>query len=127
MQAGDDEVDPYDARMDAIQARVDAAFPNGLVDFSAFPEDENGLPVDVLDEVAIHGPVIFIAEHDPFFGSGKDYVGGKLISPTWMEVVSAANDAVQCTGDEHHVYLEGITDTGKLIDGCKVVSLDFGS
>jgi hypothetical protein len=126
MQPDYDE-DAYDKKSDAIRDRVETAFPDGLVEFSAFPEDDNGLPVDVLDELAVDGPVVFTAKHDPFFGSGKDYVSNQLNSPTWMEVVAVANDAVQCTGDRHHIYLEGVENTGKLIHGCKVFSLSFGS
>jgi len=117
----------YDQKMEAIQERVDAAYPEGLVEFSVFPEDEDGYPIDVLDDVAVEGPVLFTVAHDPFFGSGKDFVSSPRQSPTWLDVVAIANDAVQCTGDEHHIYLEGVTDSGEAIEGYRVFSLDFGS
>jgi hypothetical protein len=125
-QNSEHDEDAYDAKLDAINERVEAAFPDGLVVFSAFPEDKDGLPVDVLDEIAANGPVIFVAKHDPFFGEGKDFRSAKLTSPTWLEVVAVANLAVKCTGNEHHVYLEGITETNQE-NGVTVFRLKFGS
>ena len=127
MSTAETDEEAYDARMDAIRERVEKAFPDGLVEFSAFPEDNEGLPVDVLDEIAVEGPVIFIATHDPFFGAGKDFRSSMLNSPKWLDVIAVANAAVQCTGDEHHVYLEGITDTGERQAAARVFLLEFGS
>ena len=117
----------YEERMGAISQRVDAAYPDGLVEYSAYPEDEEGLPVDALDDVAVEGPVVFVSKHDEFFGKGQDYRSARLDSPTWMEVVGAANESVKRTGDEHHIFLEGVTDTGKTEGGVRVFNLDLGS
>lgn len=119
--------DAYDERLDAIAARVDAVYPDGIVSFSAMPDDEDGLPKDVLDEVAVSGPAIFLARNDPFFGEGHDYRSAVLTDSTWMQLVGIANDSVARTGDEHHVFLEAIEPTGDVIDGVPVYELQFGS
>ena len=118
--------DAYDQRLDAIAARVEAAYPDGVVVFSAGGEDEDGLPLDCLDQVAVEGTVVFTAAHDPFFGEGRDFRSEPITDPTWMQVVGIANLAVDCTGDEHHIYLEGIDETASG-DGVRVFELVFGS
>ena len=127
MDQEDDNDALYDERLAAIAKRVDAAFPNGHVVFEAFDLDEDGLPVDNLDRVAVAGPVVFIAKHDSFFASGRDFQSDTFESPTWLTVVGIANESVACTGDEHHVYLEELVDTGTSINGAQVVELRFGS
>jgi hypothetical protein len=117
----------FEEELDAIAARVHTAYPNGLVEYSAWPEDADGLPVDNLDEVAVAGPVVFTAKHDPFYGPGADYRSATLHSPTWLDVVGVANESVQRTGDRHHIFLEALEDTGTREHGARVFVLQFGS
>jgi hypothetical protein len=124
-----DEVDEeeFDRRLEAIEERVNDAYPDGWVSYSAFATDEQGLPIDNLDEVAVEGNVVLVAKSDPFFGAGKDFTSEPIVSPTWMQVVGIANQSVACTKDEHHVFLEELSDTGKTSDGARVYALRFGS
>lgn len=105
--------DAFDRAMDAMEARLEAIYPDGLVSYSAFSEDENGIPIDNLDEVAVTGRVRFVCKHDPFFGEGEDYRSDVLENPTWLQVVGCANDMVATTGDEHHIYLEELSELGE--------------
>lgn len=117
----------YDERADAITERVEAAYPDGPVVFSAYELDADELPIDNLDEIAAHGPVVFTAEHDSFFGQGRDYRSSLLTSPTWIQVIGVANESVACTGDRHHVFLEAVHETGETHHGARVFKLMFGS
>jgi|SRR5690606_12075790 len=123
----DVDEDAYDDRLEAISARVEAAYPDGVVEFSAMPDDENGLPIDVLDEIAVTGKVVFIAKNDPFFGEGSDYRSAVVENPTWMQVVGIANESVACTGDEHHIFLEFLDHVGATDEGIPIYELQFGS
>ena len=103
----EDEFDEvYDQRMDAISARVEAAFPDSVVEFSAFTEDDDGLPVDNLDEIAIRGRARFIQKHDSFWGEGEDYTSDVVENPTWFDLLRIADEMIRTTGDEHHRFLE---------------------
>jgi hypothetical protein len=127
---GDDqEVDEeeYESRMDRINARVEARFPDGAITYSAYPEDENGLPIDNLDEIAINGRCYLKATYNSFWGKGKDYLSAELNNPTWWHVLECANASVAVTGDEHHVFLEGVDETGDKHKGVPVYEMQFGS
>jgi hypothetical protein len=119
--------DEYDERLDAMQERIDARFPEGLVQFSAYNYDDDELPVDNLDDIAIEGTCILIQDHDSFWGEGKDYKSLILNSPTWWDVLKHANDMVAVTGDQHHVFLEGVEETGDKIDGVPCYEFLMGS
>lgn len=123
-----DDVDDeqYEALMSAIERRVTERFPEGLARFSAFGEDEDGLPLDNLDDIAIEGPCVLVAKHDPFFGEGSDYRSPPLESPTWWVVLEHANRMIEVTGDEHHVFLEGVARKG-MLDGVPSYRFEMGS
>jgi hypothetical protein len=80
-----------------------------FVSFSAYPDDYT----DNLDEVAVKGRVQFRQPYQAFFGgmaveARADYKSEILEDPTWLEVALCANDAINITGDNHHIFLEGI-------------------
>lgn len=89
--------------------------------------DEEDLPINILDKIPVDGPVIFIAKNDPFFGKGEDFQSQKHNSPTWLTITGIANESVFCTGDQHHIFLEGIENTGQIIDNTPIFELIFGS
>jgi hypothetical protein len=69
-----------------------------------------------------------IAEHDSFWGPGKDYVSPVLNNPTWRQMKHIAEKAMKVTGDHHHQFLEAIHFTGKFhSDGSEYVELWMGS
>ena len=113
--------------------KIDADLQNGRVyrdqvSFSAYPDDYT----DNLDEVAVEGRIQFQSKHQAFFGGmaeevREDYKSEVLTNPTWMEVCLCANDMINCTGDNHHIFLEAIHKTGQftLDDKSFVLIYDF--
>jgi len=88
--------------------------------YSVYDTDpETGDPINNLNEIAIKGKCILIAEADEFWG-GKDsvdYFSPVLENPTWLEVSVRANAAIIATRDFHHQFLEGVDKTGILNSG----------
>ena len=73
---------------------------------------------DNIDDVAVTGRVQFRTDFEDFFGSTplgerKNYVSEVVEDPTWLDLALLANDMINCTGDNHHVFLEGIEKTGQ--------------
>ena len=74
---------------------------------------------DNLDEVAVEGRVQFIEEIDTPneigmvmgnvpYDTRKNYISPVMENPTWLEVALLANDMINETGDNHHIFLEAI-------------------
>lgn len=74
---------------------------------------------DNLDQVAVEGRVQFVEEVDTPSASGmvmgnvpydtrKNYISPVMEDPTWLEVALLANDMINMTGDNHHIFLEAI-------------------
>ena len=133
-----EEPDPdFDAWCDAwcdatnkIDARVDmacnlAGHKEFHMSYSAFSEEDD-VPVDNLDEIAIEGKVQFIQEQN--YGEGERYVSPVVENPTWLQVAVLANEMINTTGDTHHVFLEGIKKLkGKGKDGASLYGFSMGS
>lgn len=117
----------FQQRLGEIEERAAESLPSGsLVVYSAFELDASGLPVDNLDKVAVEGRCVFMQEHDPFFGKGKHFVSGEFTSPTWLQLCWVANEMIHVTGDQHHVFLEGV-HLLKEENGVKYFDLEMGS
>jgi hypothetical protein len=122
---GKDEL--FEQRLRDIEERAAESLPEeALVIYSAFALDGDGLPLDNLDDVAVAGRCIFMQKHNPFFGKGKDFVSAEFNSPTWLQLCAVANDMILVTGDQHHVFLEGVTVLREE-NGIKVVEFEMGS
>jgi len=100
----------YTAASDAINKRVaDYVGSPNYVHYSHYTTDDRDVPQDNLDEVAVEGDVVFIAEGDEFYGEEfGDYESPVLTNPTWLELCRHFNDSIKRTGDQHHIFLEGI-------------------
>jgi hypothetical protein len=105
----------YDAAMERIELRVMAGvFASGQrrvrVVYSAYDEDEDGVPVDNLDEVAVRGKCVLVGPANEYFGGprSREYRSGVLEDPTWLQVAVHANAAIAVTRDRHHLFLEGL-------------------
>jgi hypothetical protein len=110
-----------------IENRIAAAIDGEmLVSYSSYDEDDEDNPVDNLDEVAAKGKIVFVELHDDFWGVGKDYRSEVLKNPTWMQVALCANEMIKTTGDQHHVFLEGIQKI-KEEDGVSIYKFLMGS
>lgn len=136
--------DAWEAGMDAITDRVDAAIEksgekNVLV-YSAYNEVDD-VPVDNLDDVVFEGTFVVEVPHDDFWDGrgvgligvpveeqgggepcGQDFVSDKVTNPTWLELAVIANKAILTTNDLHHVFLESAE-----IERPGVIRLWFGS
>ena len=90
---------------DTINAAIKAKNPEAKchVIYSAYDSDENGDPINNLDDIAATGPVVF--ESNSYYGHDFSV---RLIDPTWLDVAVVANDMIIETQDFHHIYLEGI-------------------
>ncbi|WP_139332556.1 hypothetical protein [Aquipseudomonas alcaligenes] len=97
-----------------------------LVNYSVYDVDERGLPINNLNDIAIEGKIIVLANHNPFWGKGSDYKSQVLENPSWRELAVIANEVIVTTGDLHHAYLEGFEITRK-INETTFIELVFGS
>lgn len=128
-----DKWDAYCVASEAIYKRVYerlkiAGYQEPLLDYSAYKTDDNDVPLDNLDEVAVKGRVYIIADRNEFYGGieSKDYRSWELINPTWLDVCVCAEAAIRATNDHHHVFLEGLDLVGEE-EGIKVYKLCMGS
>tara|TARA_Y100000034_G_scaffold60073_1_gene73030 strand:- start:13 stop:591 length:579 start_codon:yes stop_codon:yes gene_type:complete len=121
-----DDADAYCAARDAIAKRIaDALFilPEDLyVVYSAYQADENDVPIDNLDDIAIPMPpdfdtIMLCAEYGEARKTYREPV-------TWLQVAMAAQEFIVATGDLHHVFLEGVRTSG---DGEGVWCVSMGS
>src|SRR5579859_390858 len=125
--AGNPKEEEFDRRMQDIEERAADMFPDdALVIFSAFGQDAEGLPLDNLDQVAVDCPCRFVQKHDPFFGKGRDYPSEIVASPTWLQLCRLANSMILTTGDQHHVFLEGVNPLREE-SGVKILEFEMGS
>ena len=109
-------------RQDAMMARVAAAVRGEcLVVYDAYRYDDENLPVDNLDEIAVHGRCKLI----DYFGE-VCYVSDVVENPTWLQVAVLANDMIHAAGETDHVFLEGIDPRG-WEDGVAVYEFSMGS
>jgi len=79
-----------------------------LVLFSAWNDDENNL-----NDIAITGRVQLTAKKEKIFGDKprdqrKNYISDVLENPTWLDLTLCANDMINTTGDNHHIFLESV-------------------
>jgi hypothetical protein len=122
----------YDAAVERIELRVMAGvFASGQrrvrVCYSAYGEDAAGVPIDNLDEVAVHGRCVLVADANEYFGGprSREYRSDVLQDPTWLTVVVHANASIAVTRDRHHVFLEGLWPPAG--DGVPVCRFMMGS
>lgn len=54
------------------------------------------------------------------------YVSAELTDPTWLDILRCADEAIAVTGDDHHIFLEGI-ETVASAGGTTIVNLQMGS
>jgi len=113
------KMDKWKKAYDKIQARVSHL---DKVVYSAFREDYEGIPIDNLDEEYYPAwlPVLW---DDACIGEGGVAFEKALIfKPTMLDLCELADAAIKTTGDNSHVYFEGL----KMDDHC-VWQLIMGS
>ncbi len=103
----------WEERYDAIDSRIQSLLKekfgsdNIFVEF-IIDEDDDGLPVDNLDKVAVEGKVQF---HHPKDKDNDwvevDWKSPVLENPTHLELTLLANEMMIVTKDHHHCVFEG--------------------
>ena len=107
--------------------------PHTCVNYAAYENDENGIPIDNLHEVAIKGLVQVIrirANHELAGGypdESEDYFSPVLTNPTWLDLAVAANEMIRTTGDFDHCFFEDFKIIGVNVNGVQAVDLFMGS
>lgn len=134
----DEELDEYQTAANTISTRVDTYIKQRYAEtnetikpacfYSAYPTVDD-IPQDNLDEVAIQGPCILIADKDPYWAGAlsQPYQSEILENPTWLELCYHFERCMEATKDYHHVFLEGVHPTDKQIDGIPVYNFSTGS
>lgn len=128
-------VKKYSDTMQPIQKKVCEAIKKNDQDcyvfYAAYKDDKDGCPIDNLNEIAISGKVKFVEQGDTFYGSGESYRSKVLENPTWLDVCVVANEMILTTGDKHHIYLENVVLTEKMLflenDKIKIARFSMGS
>jgi hypothetical protein len=97
--------------------------------YSVYETDENDVPIDNLDEVAVDGRAVLVRERDNFFGGkfSRPYKSEILVNPTWLQVAVCANAMIHRTRDTHHSFLEGLERQGFNEEGIPVYRFSMGS
>ena len=100
--------------------------------YSVYEVEGKNAYTNNLDEVAVEGRLIIKTEHQEFFGGlgasyRRDYESEILENPTWLDICLCANDMINRTGDNHHVFLEGLNRAGSftLDDKSFILLYDF--
>src|ERR1700694_3587244 len=89
----------YNLKLEKIEKRIKKEFKKRSfhetklsASYCAYTHDENDLPVDNLDEIAVHGKCQFNrAYYDERFGIGSFYSSDIMENPTFMEVFLVVN------------------------------------
>lgn len=78
------------------------------------------------DVRAINGLVVLMSDQSDF-GGGRDWYSKPIENPTWGQVLLALHQSIKVTKDGHHVFMEGVSNTGKTLRGLPVYRIDTGS
>jgi hypothetical protein len=88
------------------------------VSYSAYRSDQNDIPIDNLDEIAICGKCIIVEDI---------YQSPVVENPTWLDLCLLAEYMIRETEDYHHIFLEGVCKSDQEIDGVPVYKFCMGS
>lgn len=105
----DSDIYKYSQTINAMQTRVEKAIYDSQMEchlsYLAFSFDENGLPIDNLDDMPIGGNVCFCQECSN--GTVQNYSSKVMQNPTWLEIAVLANQMIKAT-DGQRKYLKGV-------------------
>jgi len=83
--------------------------------------------------IAFYGTCIVKAGSSEFFGGedSRDFQSKVLINPTYRKLFGVSKQQRKATKDDHHIFFEGILDTGKDVEvkgqNVRVLELLLGS
>lgn len=101
----EDNMDEWQQSYRKIQAKVKHL---DLVSYSAYENDNRGIPKDNLAEVAVWGETKIMWDNAWVDDKGEKFQPKVIVNPTWFDLTGVANTAIRTTGDEHHEFFEGI-------------------
>lgn len=104
------------ASYNTMNGAIKDALPDGEqlhVFYSAYPTNKMGDALNNLNDTAIVGTVVLVAETDEFWGEGGNYISEPITNPTWLELAVLANKMIVTTGDYHHKFFENIVPAGR--------------
>lgn len=99
--------------MSELRAKIAKKLPHDLCRYAACDTYKYGLGDswlvhDNTDVVPVPGKAIFRMDATGW-GAGIDvYFSGIEVSAPWWRIAVLADEAIKATGDDHHVFLEGI-------------------
>ena len=99
----DEKMEKWQKANKKVQARVSHL---DKVYYSAYDNDDS--PNDNLDEVAVVGATKIMWDNAWVQEDGTKFIPRVIENPTWLELAEVANEAIEVTGDNHHIYFEGI-------------------
>jgi len=123
------DLEAYKQATDEMQSCIERFIgQKPVVIYSAYPTDEDGVPINNLNDVPIEGSVRFELRCDEMFPSdeGEDYMSPIVIDPNWLLICKYADEALRKVGDTHHVFLEYIEVVSDK-DGIQTAKMVFGS
>jgi len=101
----------YDAMYNQVEEDCE---PPCHIEFSAYPNDDNDVPINNLNDVAIKGRVVLMDDGHGGFDGGS-YVSAIIEDPTWIQLCYLFNESVKITKDFHHRFLEGVQHDPKVV------------
>ena len=101
----EDNMDEWQQSYRKIQAKVKHL---DLVSYSAYENDDRGIPKDNLEEVAVWGETKIMWDNAWVGDKGEKFQPKVIVNPTWFDLTGVANTAIRTTGDTSHIFFEGI-------------------
>ncbi len=97
--------------------------------WSAYPYNENELIRNNLFDTAFVGKFKFTSDRTEFFGgpNSKDYESPIIRNPRWIDIFGFANESLDYTLDQHHIFFEWFYDRGTLKNSVRTMRMFFGS
>ena len=79
-------------------------------------------------EPVIEGDVVFYSDYWRLTAYNKDEKVFTTVytNPTWRDIINSVNNMLLRTCD-YGLFLEGLTEDSKKVEGCKMVRIEFGS
>lgn len=121
-------MDKYKEACDKMEIKVaERVRGECRVFYSAYDSDEDGIPVDNLDEIALVGKIAVICNWPSVIDTEKVLTSEILKSPTWLDLTVISNDLINETCDYHHRFFEGYHIIGETHGGVMLIDLHMGS
>ncbi|MBU2177724.1 MAG: hypothetical protein KJ556_21740, partial [Gammaproteobacteria bacterium] len=107
----------------------EAAVTNNLdVYYSAYKTEDDGTPIDNLDEHPLDGEgVVVLALTNDGWTEEKTFYSEPMMNPTWLDIAAFCDRAIKNIDMGDHRFLEQVQKSTKQHDGHPVVNLWMGS